>query len=46
LGIESRTHEGLNLSIVTHCEGRTGELDEKQAAATYKLETVSIFASR
>jgi hypothetical protein len=36
----------FNLSSVEHCEGRTGQLHEKQAAATYELETISIFASR
>jgi hypothetical protein len=36
----------FNLYIVAHCEGGTGELGEKQAAATYELETVSSFASR
>lgn len=38
--------KAFNLSIVAHCEGRTGDLDEKQAAATYEMEMVSTFASR
>jgi hypothetical protein len=38
------------LPSVAHCEGRKGELHEKQAAAaaaaaTYELETISTFAS-
>jgi hypothetical protein len=36
----------FNLSSVARCEGRKGELHEKQAAATYELETISTFASR
>jgi len=36
----------FNLSSVPHCEGRTGKLHEKQAEATYEMETISTFASR